>query len=130
MFLHKKRGGHFLESERLFGNYYGTPNKNVRDLLRTGKNVLLCIDVNGAKNVCRRFPKAVTIFIKTKSLAVLAARLKGRGSEQKSALSQRLKTAKKELREAKKYKYVVINDNLRVSYHELESVIASEISYV
>jgi len=128
MFAHKKRSGHFLESEQVFGNYYGTPNKNVQDLLRAGKNVLLCIDVKGAKSVCRKFPKAATIFIKTTSLAVLAARLKGRGSEQKSVVAQRLKTAKKELREAKKYKYVVINDHLRVAYGKLEVIIASEIS--
>ncbi len=128
MFAHKKRSGHFLESEQVFGNYYGTPNKNVQTLLRAGKNVLLCIDVKGAKSVCRKFPKAATIFIKTTSLAVLAARLKGRGSEQKSVVAQRLKTAKKELREAKKYKYVVINDHLRVAYGKLEVIIASEIS--
>jgi len=130
MFLYKKRRGHFLESEQVFGNYYGTPNKNVRDLLRAGKNVLLCIDVKGAKSVCRKFPKATTIFIKTTSLAVLAARLKNRGSEQKNALMQRLKTAKEELREAKKYKHVVINDNLQVAYGKLKVIIASEINGV
>jgi len=128
MFAYKKRSGHFLESEQVFGNHYGTPNKNVQDLLRVRKNVLLCIDVKGAKSVRWKFPKTVTIFIKTTSLAVLAARLKGRGSEQKSAVAQRLKTAKKELREAKKYKFVVINDNLRAAYGKLEVIIASEIS--
>ena len=127
MFAHKKRSGHFLESEQVFGNRYGTPNKNVRDLLRAGKNVLLCIDVKGAKSVRRKFPDAVTAFIKTTSLAVLAARLKGRGSEQKNVVAQRLKTAKEELREAKKYKYVIINNNLRVAYSKLEAIIASEI---
>ena len=127
MFAHKKRSGHFLESEQVFGNRYGTPSKNVRDLLRAGKNVLLCIDVKGAKSVRRKFPSAVTVFIKTISLAVLAARLKGRGSEQKNVVAQRLKTAKEELREAKKYKYVVINDALRIAYGKLEAIIASEI---
>ena len=127
MFAHKRRQGHFLESEQVFGNRYGTPNKNVQDLLRAGKNVLLCIDVKGAKNVRRKFPNAVTIFIKTKSLAVLSARLKGRGSEQKNIVAQRLKTAKEELREAKKYKYAVINDNLRAAYGKLEAIIAFEI---
>ena len=127
MFAHKKRSGHFLESEQVFGNHYGTPNKNVRDLLRMGKNVLLCIDVKGAKSVRRKFPNAATIFIKTRSLAVLAARLKGRGSEQKNVVAQRLKTAKEELREAKKYKYVIINENLRAAYGKLEAIIASEI---
>jgi len=127
MFAHKKRSGHFLESEQVFGNRYGTPNKNVRDLLRAGKNVILCIDVKGAKSVRQKFPSAVTVFIKTTSLAVLAARLKSRGSEQKNVVVQRLKTAKKELREAKKYKYVIINENLRAAFRKLEAIITSEI---
>jgi len=130
MFAYMKRCGHFLESEKVFGNYYGTPNKNVGDLLRAGKNVLLCIDVKGAKTVRRKLPKVVTVFIKTKSLAVLAMRLKGRGSEQKNVVQQRLKTAREELREEKKYKYVIINDQLRAAYSKLEAIIASEISRV
>ena len=127
MFLYKNRCGHFLESEVVFGNHYGTPNKNVLDLLRAGKNVLLCIDVKGAKTVCRKFPEVITIFIKTTSLAVLATRLKGRGSEKKSVIAQRLKTAKEEMREEKKYKYVIINSDLRTAYRKLEAVIVSEI---
>ena len=127
MFLHKKRCGHFLESEVVFGNHYGTPNKSVQGLLRAGKNVLLCIDVKGAKTVCRKNPEAITIFIKTTSLAVLATRLRGRGSEQKSIVLKRLKTAKVELREEKKYKYIVINDHLRAAYRKLEAIIVSEI---
>lgn len=130
MFLYKNRSGHFLESEKVFGNYYGTPNKNVQGLLRAGKNVLLCIDVKGAKTVRRKIPEVITVFIKTASLAVLAVRLKSRGSEQKSAVLQRLKTAKEELREEKKYKYAVINDHLRVAYRKLEAIIVSEISPV
>lgn len=130
MFLYKNRSGHFLESEKVFGNYYGTPYKNVQDLLRVGKNVLLCIDVKGAKTVRRKLPEVITIFIKTTSLAVLAARLKGRGSEQKSVVLQRLKTAKEELREEKKYKYVIINGNLRAAYRKLEAIIVSEIFLV
>ena len=129
MFLYKKRKGHFLESEQVFENHYGTPNKNVRELLRAKKNVLLCIDVKGAKTVCRKFPKAATIFVRTTSLAVLAARLKGRGSEKKRAVLKRLKTAKEELREEKKYKHTIINDNLRVSYSKLEAIVGSEIGH-
>ena len=56
MFLYKKRSGHFLETEKVFDNYYGTPAKNVRDILKKGKNVLLCIDVKGARTIRRKFP--------------------------------------------------------------------------
>jgi len=128
MFAYKKRNKHFLESEKVFGNSYGTPNKNVQDLLRAGKNVLLCIDVKGAKTVCRKFPGVSTVFIKTKTLAILADRLKGRGSDKKKVVQRRLDTAKEELREEKSYKHVIINDHLGVAYKKLEAIIASEIS--
>ncbi len=128
MFLHKKRSGHFLESENVFGNYYGTPQKSVRELLRSGKNVLLCIDVKGAKTVRRKFPEAVTIFIKTPSLKTLAQRLKARGSEEKKTLQERLKTAREELKAAKTYEHVIVNDLLRNAYKKLEAIVFTEIS--
>lgn len=127
MFQYKKRSGHFLESEKVFDNYYGTPSKNVRDLLRAGKNVLLCIDVKGAKTVRRKFPKATTVFIKTSSLEVLEARLRRRGSEKKEIMKVRLQTARKELAEGKKYDYVIVNDDLRKAYSRLKAIISAEL---
>lgn len=128
MFLHKKRKGHFLESEKVFDNYYGTPKKKVLDLLRAGKNVLLCIDVKGAETVRREFPKAATIFIRTASMTVLAKRLKGRGSEKNEIMRRRLETARNELKKAKKYDRVILNDNLKDAYERLEAVIAEALS--
>jgi len=127
MFQYKKRHGHFLESEKVFDNDYGTPNKNIRDFLKAGKNVLLCIDVKGAKTVRRKFPESVAVFIKTPSLAVLASRLKGRGSEQKNIVRLRLETARKELREAEKYDHVVVNDTLSAAYRNLETLVCLEV---
>lgn len=127
-FIDKKRRGHFLESEKVFGNYYGTPNKNVRDLLKAGKNLLLSIDVKGAKTVRRKYPGAVTVFIKTPSLAILESRLKKRGSEGKHVLRLRLETARKELKEAGHYRHVVINDSLGSAYKRLESIVLQELS--
>ena len=123
MFHYKRRNGHFLETEKVFDNYYGTPKKSVRDTLKTGKNVLLCIDVKGARTVRRKFPEAVTVFIKTSSLKALALRLKGRGSEKKDIMRMRLQTAREELKETKKYDHVIINDNLRTAYGRLEAAI-------
>lgn len=127
MFLYKKRNGHFLESEKVFGNFYGTPNKSVRDLLRMGKNVLLCLDVKGAKTVRWKFPKVLTIFIKAPSLSVLARRLKGRGSEQKDIVQLRLVTARRELKQARNYNYVIVNDHLQTAYNRLEEIVGVEI---
>ncbi len=128
MFQYKKRNGHFLETEKVFDNYYGTPKKSVQDSLKTGKNVLLCIDVKGARIVRRKFPKAVAVFIKTSSLKVLAARLKGRGSEKKDIMRMRLQTAQEELKEIKKYDHVIINDNLRTAHGRLEAIIRAELA--
>ena len=128
MFQYKKRNGHFLETEKVFDNYYGTPKKTVQDILKTGKNVLLCIDVKGARTVRRKFPKAVAVFIKTSSLKVLAARLKGRGSEKKDIMRIRLRTAQAELKEMKNYNHVIINDNLRTAYARLEVIIKAELA--
>jgi len=127
MFLYKKRRGHFLESEKVFDNYYGTPNKAVQDLLRRGKHVLLCIDVKGAKTVRRKFPQAATIFVKTPSPEDLAHRLKLRGSEGADTAQLRLQTAREELKEEKHYKHIVINDNVSKAYRFLEAVVAAEI---
>ena len=126
-FLYKKHAGHFLESQKVFDNYYGTPKKNVSDLLRRGKNVLLCIDVKGAKVIRRHFPEAVAIFIKTLSLNELKRRLLSRGSEDKKTINLRLKIARQELGEALHYKHIVINDSLFKALNRLKKIITSEL---
>jgi guanylate kinase len=75
-FEEKIEKGYFLEWEKVFDHYYGTPKKHALDLLKKGVNVLLCIDVKGAKNVAREFPQALKIFIKAPSMKILEARLK------------------------------------------------------
>lgn len=123
MFMFKKKRGHFLESEKVFENYYGTPKKNVLTLIKAGLHVLLCIDVNGAKHVCRQFPKAGRIFIKTSSIEALKERLSKRGSEDDEVVNLRLTRAQKELREAKLYDYIIINDNLATAFKKLQSIV-------
>ncbi len=126
-FLAKKKTDYFLESQKVFDNYYGTPVKAVHTLLHKGKNVLLCIDVKGAKVVCRKFPDAVRVFIKVPSMAVLKKRLESRGSENSKTVQLRLETARQELKEAKQYDYIVINDELTHAYTLLEKIIFKEL---
>ena len=128
MFLYKKRQGHFLESEEVFGNYYGTPKKNVVNLVKAGLNVLLCIDVYGAKHITQKFSKVVKIFIKTSSMEALKDRLMKRGSEDKEIVELRLQRAQEELQEAKSYHYTIINDDLKTAYKRLESIVKKAIS--
>jgi guanylate kinase len=123
MFLYKKRSGHFLESMKVFDNYYGTPNKNVCDTLKIGKNILLAIDVQGTKEVLKKHADAVTIFVKTPTFKDLEKRLKKRASENKKVLDLRIKTAKKELKEAGKYKYIIVNDHVNKAFSKLKHIV-------
>lgn len=127
MFVYKIKAGHFLEYEKVFDNYYGTPFKPVRDLVRSGKNVLLCIDVNGAKSVVKKYPKAVKIFVMTPTIEDLKKRLLKRGSEDLKTIENRLKRAKREINEAKNYEIVIVNDNLSKAKAKLNKFINAQI---
>jgi len=118
---------YFLEWEKVFEHYYGTPKKQALNLLKKGINVLLCIDVKGAKTVAREFPQALKIFIKAPSMKVLAARLQARGSESKESLELRLKVARRELKEARVYDHVVINADLNKALGMLQQIVYEEL---
>lgn len=124
-FLKKIKKGYFLEWQRVFDNYYGTPKSTVEKLLIKGKNVLLCIDVKGAQVVSRRYPEAIKIFIKVPSMNELKKRLMARGTESKNDLKLRLETVRKEMREAKKYDHVIVNSDLADAYKRLETAVLS-----
>ena len=126
-FLRRKKAGYFLESQKVFDNYYGTPYKRVRDLLAKGNNVLLCIDVKGAKVVCRKFPDAIRIFITVPSFKILKQRLKARGSEDKKTARLRLDTARREVKEAQNYDHMIVNDDLTQAHKHMKSTILSEL---
>lgn len=129
-FLAKKRTGHFLECQKVFDNYYGTPKKAVEQLLKKGQNVLLCIDVKGARTVARRYPDAIKIFIKVPSLTLLKKRLMSRGTETRNDLRLRLETARKEMREARHYNHTVINNDLFRALKKLEILILKELQKI
>jgi guanylate kinase len=128
MFRYKKRAGHFLETQKVFDNYYGTPIKLVREILRRSRHVLLCIDVRGARVVKKKFPEAVGIFVNAPSLRILKQRLHQRGSENETVLQLRMDTAAKEILEADRYEHVFVNDDLEKCYAEIEKLILKKIS--
>lgn len=124
MFEHKLRTGQFLESMKVFDNYYGTPLKNVRAALQKGKHVLLCIDVKGACAVKKKIPEALLIFVKTPTLQELRRRLQGRGTDTPASMALRLKTARAELKEAVKYDHVIVNDKIETAFAQLKALLA------
>jgi guanylate kinase len=117
--------GEFLEWARVHENLYGTSRKAVMEMLSSGLDVILDIDVQGAAQVRERFPAAITIFILPPSWQVLEERLEKRGSEDRERLKVRLRNALAEMEAAHSYQYVVVNDELEVAYAELSSIVSA-----
>jgi guanylate kinase len=126
-FLYKRRTKQLLESQKVFNYYYGTPRKPVERLLKKGRNVLLCIDVKGAKSALRQYPDALRIFINAPTMAELKQRLRKRGTEDKLDFDLRLKIACKEIKEAKHYDFVIVNDKLTAAYKKLEEIVCKQL---
>lgn len=117
----------FLEYEENFGYLYGTPKKLVEELLNSGKNVLLSIDVKGAMNVRKLYPKeSVLIFILPPSIEALKKRLEERSSDAAHSILNRLKISRKEIAYKNRYDYTVVNDRLATAYKKLKNIIISE----
>jgi guanylate kinase len=117
-----------LEYACVFGNYYGTPRKPVEEALAAGRIALLEIDVEGARQVVRHFPDAVTIFILPPRKQDLAQRLQGRNrGEDEQARLERLQRAEQEMAAAvQEYKYRVVNDDLNKAVEEVIQIIQKE----
>ncbi|MCQ2455317.1 MAG: guanylate kinase [Clostridia bacterium] len=112
-----------LEYNNFVGNYYGTPRKYVEDNLNGGYDVLVEVDVNGAKLIREKMPEAISLFICPPSFEVLKARLSGRGTESAELVEKRLEAALGEISRAKEFDYVIINDKLEDAVRDVVSVI-------
>jgi guanylate kinase len=120
------RSDSFLEWAEVHGNYYGTSKRFVDDLLWAGEDVLLDVDVQGAAIVRRNRTDAIAVFILPPSFQVLRDRLVRRSLDDglmNPAVEQRLKIACKEISRYREYDYLIINEDLGNSVHELESII-------
>lgn len=116
-----KEGG-FLEYSNHFGNYYGTPAKFVKDRLKT-HDVVLEIDVDGALQIKKAYPRAVLIMILPPNEETLRARLKGRGTESDERIEERIKRYNYELSKKQCYDFAVINGDLDKAVAEIENII-------
>lgn len=122
--IQKQRG--FLEEARVFGCRYGTPKKPVERALREGDDVLLLIDVQGAMQVRRRCRASVLIFVMPPSISELRTRLVKRSTETEKDMKMRLKLAHREMRESRRYDYVVENRDIEKAVEDLVAVITAE----
>jgi guanylate kinase len=118
--------GAFLEQAEVFGNYYGTSEAGVRRQLEAGHDVVLEIDWQGARQVRKAFPQAVSIFIAPPSIEALRERLGSRGQDDETVIERRMKDARSELSHYPEYDYLVINDDFDTALQDLRCIVRAE----
>jgi guanylate kinase len=120
------RDGEFLEYAEVFGNYYGT-HRGVLDRARTeGRDLVLDIDVQGARQLKSKVPEAVSIFVLAPSRQILEHRLRARGEDRDEVIERRLREAAEEIRNYQAYDYILINRDLDESDRILSSIVRAE----
>jgi len=120
------REGQFLEWADVFGNYYGTSVADTEAILAGGEDVVLVIDVQGARQVRSRGIETIGIFVLPPSAAALEQRLRGRSKDSEEQIRRRLEVARTEVDEYAQYEYVVINDEVDAAVGRLQSIVGAE----
>ena len=120
------RQGEFLEHAEVFGNHYGTSCSFLRDAQETSRDLLLDIDVQGADQIKRKLPDAVSIFVLPPDRNRLEERLRKRGQDAEAVIQRRLATAAREIENYSKYDYILVNDRLEESIEALKSILLAE----
>ena len=113
----------FLEYAEYCDNYYGTPKRQVKELLDKGFDVFLEIEVKGAMQIMSKYPDILSIFVLPPSIEELERRLRSRGTEDEETIQKRLEKAKSEMAMKDKYRYRVINDDLDAAVDKVLSII-------
>lgn len=116
----------FYEWAEVHGNYYGTPKAPIMEALAKQKVVLLDLDVQGARAVKNKRPNSVTIFIEPPSQEVWIERLIKRGTDPKKSIEKRIENGLKELEEAPKFDYIVVNDHLEKAIVDVKAILYSD----
>jgi guanylate kinase len=121
----RERGG-FLEWAEVHGNLYGTPAEPVRQALAAGQCVVLEIDVQGALLVRQRVPSALLVFVHVPSFAELVRRLRDRGTDSETSVERRLAAARRELEQAPRYDYQLMNRDLDRAVDDLVALLTQQ----
>jgi guanylate kinase len=116
----------FLEYAEVFGNYYGTARRFLREAQQSGHDLLLDIDVQGAQQIKCEIPDAVSIFILPPDRKTLERRLRNRSLDAEDVIQRRLVTASREIENYWKYDYILVNDRLEESIEALKSILVAE----
>jgi guanylate kinase len=132
-FLKRVQAGHFLEHATVYGNSYGTLRGEVLDKLRTGKDVLLNIDVQGAASVRASVENDddlkrafISVFLTPPSAAILEARLKKRGQDSPATIQKRLSVARQEVAQWRHFDYLIISTSIKEDLRRMLAVVDAE----
>ncbi|MDD5804444.1 guanylate kinase [Blautia sp. HCP3S3_H10_1] len=120
------REDQLIEYAQYVENYYGTPKAYVEEQLSMGRDVILEIEIQGARKIKKKFPEAVLVFVTAPSMEELKGRLVGRGTETAEVIHQRLARAAKEAEGVDEYDYLLVNDQLDEAVDRLHDIIQSE----
>ncbi len=115
-----------LEHAQYVSNYYGTPRAYVEEQLSQGRDVILDIEIQGARQVFEKMPDAVTILIVPPTMKELRRRLEGRGTETAETIEGRLNRAREELAEADFYRYLIVNDDAGKAADDFAAILRAE----
>ena len=113
-----------LEYNVYVGNYYGTPKKPVLQAAEKGDDIVIEVDVNGAKSIRSKLPQAISIFIMPPSFEELERRLSCRGTETKEVIAERMNSALSEIQRAVEYDYIVVNDDIDIAVQDIIQIIS------
>lgn len=125
-FAGMKANGEFAEWAKVHGFFYATPRRPLDQCVREGRDVLLDIDVQGARKIKRKYPQAVSIFLLPPSWRELQRRLARRGTDGKETIRRRLVNARGEIGEIIRYDYYIVNREVRTSVALLKSIVEAE----
>lgn len=125
-FMKRIEADDFLEYAEVYGNFYGTPKSKVEEMLLSGKNVILEIDIQGALKVKENSKEGIFVFILPPSMEELKQRIIKRGSETTESLMTRFKSAYQEINYVSKYNYAVVNDQVEEAVKKIEAILTAE----
>ncbi|MGH6610552.1 MAG: guanylate kinase, partial [Burkholderiaceae bacterium] len=124
-FRKRRAAGEFIESAEVHGNYYSTSRMWIEERVRSGTDVLLEIDWQGARQVKAQFAHAVGIFIMPPSIDALEARLKKRGQDSPAVITRRLLAAGSEIAHAPEFDYVIVNEDFDVALAQMNAIVTA-----
>ncbi len=122
-FTKMREQGEFIEHAEVFGNYYGTPRREIERMLNDGRDVLLEIDWQGAVQIQKQYPKAVMIFILPPDMNTLRARLETRAADSSAVIDHRLKEAVSEMRHYDRFDYLIVNEDFNKALEDLATIV-------